>query len=68
MLEFTVMVILCSSFPPSKEHCVMPVGYVAQFKTEEQCLKLASIIARSIPFSENYQLKGWSCEYIGDES
>ena len=65
MLEFLVIVVLCSSFPPTEEHCIMPVNHVAQFQSKDYCIAFARALADAIPTTLNYTLRAWTCKYTG---
>ena len=65
MLEFVVIVVLCSAWPPNEERCIMPVNHVMQFERKEHCLLFASMLANVVPISMDYPLKSWACRLIG---
>lgn len=68
MLEFAVIVVLCSSWPITGENCVMPIRHVMSFEREEHCLFYVGMLAKLVPITENYPLRVWSCALIGEKS
>lgn len=68
MLEFAVVVMLCSTWPPSQDQCIIAVEYELQFDKKEHCILFARHIANLVPIDLTYPMKGWGCLISGEVS